>query len=107
MKRFVITISVDRGQTICEPVSVEVEPGDTVRWTSEDGAVAVDFRSNTPFTSTQIWAAGRDQLTAAAVVKTDVQPGTFRPTISIDGSVVAESLGDVVFPRRAKAPGGN
>jgi plastocyanin len=99
MKRVVITVTVDKGQATCQPVRVNVEPGDTVRWTSEDGHLAVDFGTDTPFTTNQIWAASRDQMTPVAVVKSDVESGTvFRPTMSINGSVVAESLGDIVFP---------
>ena len=98
MKPFVVTVMLDKGQTICNPVRVEVGPGDTVRWTCEKGDLAVDFGNHTPFTSTQVWAAAHHQMTPAAIVKSGIRSGTvFQPTISIDRTVVAKSLGDIIF----------
>ena len=97
MKQFVVTITSDRGRTVCDPIKVEIGPGDIVRWTCKDGDLAVDFENDTPFTSTQVWKAIRGQLTPAAVVKPRQVSGTvFRPTISINGTMVAESLGDLI-----------
>lgn len=96
MTKFVVTVTVDKGKTTCNPVSVIVDPGDSVRWTCEDGDLAVEFK-NSPFTSTQIWTAARDQLTPVAIVKPNLPHGTrFQPTISILEKEVAESLGDLI-----------
>jgi hypothetical protein len=97
MKRTVVTVVFEDGQTICNPARVAVAPGDTVRWTCEEGALAVDFGANTPFKGIQVWAAPRDQMTPLAIVKNDVMSGTvFRPDVSIDGIVVARALGDLI-----------
>ena len=96
MKRFVVAVTLEQGRTICNLRRVEISAGDTVRWTCEDSALAVDFQSDTPFTSTQVWKAGRDQMTPVATVKPGLRSGTiFRPAISIDGKVI-ESAGDFI-----------
>ena len=101
MNRFVVTITFDKGKTICNPASVDVGPGDTVRWTCEEGALGVDFENRTPFTGTQVWAAAQDQLTPLATVKSDlVDKSVFQPRISINGTVVAQSQGDIIFRRK-------
>jgi hypothetical protein len=98
MKRFVVTVTFDKGQTSCVPARVEISAGDTIRWTAEDGELAVDFGNNNPFTKTQVWTAARDQMTPVATVKSDLVGGAvFQPTISINKAVVAVSLGDLIF----------
>jgi hypothetical protein len=98
MKQFVVTITLENGKTICDPVSVYVGPGDIVRWRCDDGELAVDFAGDTPFTSAEVWVAGPGQLTSEAIVRSDLSSGTvFQPTISIAGTVVAASLGDIIF----------
>lgn len=97
MKRFVVAIAVVNGKTICNPPRVDVGPGDTIRWTCEDGDLVVDFQHETAFTSTQTWNAGRDQMTPAAVVKTGLRSGTiFRPKVSINGAEAPGPPGDVI-----------
>ena len=98
VNHFVVTVISDGYQTVCDPVSLYVAPGDTVQWTCRGGDLALDFKSETPFTSAQVWRAPRDQKTAIAIVKWGLPAGAvYRPaTISIDGTVVAESLGDII-----------
>ena len=97
MKRFVVTISVDKGQTTCEPSTLHVGPGDTVRWTCEEGDLALDFKNDNPFTVSHVWKAVRDQMTPVAEVKSGFLSGRkFQPTISTNGTIVAKSLGDLV-----------
>ena len=96
MKRHIVAVSLEHGKTTCNLPVVVVDPGDTVRWTSEDGDLEVDFKDDTPFTSTKVWRAAGDQMTPVAIVKPGLTSGTrFQPTISINGNV-AESQGDVV-----------
>ena len=96
MRQIVVTVTSENGQTTCDPVRVDVAPGDIVRWTCPDGELAIDFK-DTPFTSTQVWRASSDQMTPAAIVKPMPSSGTiFRPTVSINGTVVAKSLGDLI-----------
>ena len=98
MKRVVVTITFDKGQTICEPSQVVVGPGDTVRWTCEEGTLEVVFEHENPFSKMQVWTASRDQLTPVAVVNSGLVSKTiFRPKISINGTVVATSLGDIII----------
>ena len=66
MRRFVVTVTSENGQTTCDPVRVDVGPGDTVRWTCREGDLAIDFEKDTPFTSTQVWRASSDQMTPPA-----------------------------------------
>jgi|SRR5215471_8691482 len=98
MKKHNVTVTFDGRKTKCKPGRLEVDPGDTVQWTSAEGELALDFPAETPFTSTQVWKARRGELTPIAIVKPDAPKGrVFRPTISIDAKLVAKSLGDVII----------
>jgi len=103
MRQVVVTVTAEKGRTICDPARVDVGSGDTVQWTCAEGELAVDFGEQTPFTSTQVWRADRGQMTPVAVVNPGAPTGTvFRPAISIDGAVVAKSLGDLIVRKAAK-----
>lgn len=98
MRQIDVALTLNNGHASCNPPRVEVDAGDSVRWTCRDGELAIDFQASTPFTSTQVWKAHRGESTPVAVVKADSQTGrVFRPTISIDGMVIAESLGDIII----------
>ena len=97
MNRFLITVASQKGQTICNPPRVEIGPGDIVQWICQDADLALDFGNDTPFTSTEVWRAPRGQKTREAIVKPGQASGTiFQPTISLDGTMVAKSLGDFI-----------
>ena len=95
---FLVTVIFECGRTVCDPVSLSVTSGDTVQWTCRKGDLALDFKHQTPFTSSQVWRAPFGQVTPMAIVQPGLPGGTvYRPvTISIDGTVVAESLGDII-----------
>ena len=98
VNHFVVSVIFDGGRTVCDPVSLYVGPGDTVQWTCREGDLALDFKHQTPFTSSQVWRAPLGQITPMAIAQPGLPGGTvYRPvTISIDGTVVAESLGDII-----------
>jgi hypothetical protein len=96
--KHIVTVTFDGRETKCEPPRIELDPGDTVQWTSPQGELALDFAPETPFTSTQVWKAHRGESTPLAIVRPDTERGrVFRPAISIDSKVVAKSLGDVII----------
>ena len=98
MSEFIVTIKRDGETTTCDPVEVKAAPGDSVQWVCHDGDVALDFGSTDPFTSKQVWRARRGDLTPVAIIASEPQGGkVFTPSISIDGTVVAESLGGLII----------
>jgi hypothetical protein len=98
VKHIDVALTLENGHASCKPARVEVDAGDTVRWTCQDGELAIDFKPNTPFTSTQVWKAHRGEPTPTAVVNADSPAGrVFQPVISINGTVIAESLGDIII----------
>jgi len=97
MKTILITVTFKDGQTNCDPAVVHVDPGDTVQWTCAQGHLAVDFGDDTPFTKTQLWQADAGHRTEPAVVKSTAKRGVeLRPTISVAGTEVARSRGDLI-----------
>jgi len=96
--KHIVTVTFDGSETKCDPARLQLDEGDTVQWVCPQGDLRLDFARETPFTSTQVWKANRGDLTAEAIVTPQLPKGAvYRPTISVNGTVVARSLGDVII----------
>jgi plastocyanin len=96
MNRFIVTVKHEGNQTTCDPAEVIAGAGDSVQWICKDGDLAMDFGDRDPFTSKQVWRALRGELTPVAIVRPGPHGGiVVEPTVSINGKVVAESLGEL------------
>ena len=95
MPQVVIPISVSGNQVACNPDSVQLNRGDTIRW-NYNGPFAVDFGLATPFPQSRY--NGNGQVVTPAV-RPDAASGTYKYAVAVyDGSQVLIADPRVIIP---------
>jgi plastocyanin len=98
MKHHPVKLFTDADRKIAiDPSPVRVNPGDTIAWRSDEGAIAVSF-IDAPLDALQ-FSAKRHEATQLAHVRKDAPRGkSFSCTASIDGKQAPAIYGIVIEP---------
>jgi plastocyanin len=96
MAQIVVTVARgNKGEIACDPKSIEVHRGDTVRWVSPSGHLVMTFKEG-PFAGTNVFSAGKNQP-IDGVVRADAPLNKlFKATIAVDDVQATVSQGDVI-----------